>query len=140
MSNMTHHRTLHHTCYQNAVSHASSNPSHCSCPCCYVACRSHRELFLKQLTHVRLDRQRLAALPSEVLCRLPAASHLFLQHNRLASVAPLAALPGLKFLVLAHNRLTQVKPWHRAWVVWWVHGGDRSPLSVQLHWGWVLVS
>ncbi len=73
-----------------------------------LVAHDHRELFLKQLTHVRLDRQRLAALPSEVLSRLPAASHVFLQHNRLASVAPLAALPGLKFLVLAHNRLAQV--------------------------------
>lgn len=66
-------------------------------------------MFVRQLTHVRLDRLRLAALPAEVLRQLPAATHLYAQHNRLDSTASAAAaLPRLRFLALGHNRIEKV--------------------------------
>ncbi len=64
---------------------------------------------MQQLTHIRLDHQRLASLNADVLKQLTSATHLFLQHNALASMAPVAALPGLKFLALGHNRIEKVR-------------------------------
>ena len=66
------------------------------------------EVFVKQLSHLRLDRQRLEELPAQVLSQLPNVTHLYVQHNRLTDMAPLKALRKLQFLAISHNRLTQV--------------------------------
>ena len=68
-----------------------------------------RELFFRQLTHVRLDRLRIAALPLDVLSQLPAVTHLYLQHNRLVAMGGVSELPALQFLTLSHNRIAEVR-------------------------------
>lgn len=65
-------------------------------------------MIVRQLTHLRLDRQRLAALDAAVLSKLPAVTHLFLQHNRIVDMSPLSAVPQLKFLAASHNRICRV--------------------------------
>jgi len=72
----------------------------------------------KGLTHVHLDRERLDALDSGVLAGLAGATNLYLQHNRLSSVAALTAAPclsRLRFLTLAHNRLASLEGLKNLW-------------------------
>lgn len=61
-----------------------------------------------RLTHVRLDRLRLASCPEPVLSTLHSVTHLYLQHNRLESIEAIGCLTTLKFLTVASNRLRQV--------------------------------
>jgi len=68
-----------------------------------------RVSFFSCLTHLRLDRLRLASLPADALASLPAVTHVYLQHNRLVGTGPLAALSSLKFLTVAYNQLQQVE-------------------------------
>ncbi|GLI63143.1 hypothetical protein VaNZ11_006052, partial [Volvox africanus] len=84
-------------------SHISNDPA------LSAARRTASEAFVQQLTHIRLDRQRLEALNTDVLRQLSSATHLFLQHNRLASMAALSALPRLTFLAMGHNRIEKVE-------------------------------
>ncbi len=85
----------------------SSGPTNCPPP------PARSELFIRQqLTHVRLDRQRLQSVSPEPLRQLTAATHVYLHHNRLSSDAlPLlaSALPGLRFLALSHNAIDKVR-------------------------------
>ena len=65
---------------------------------------------LSQLTHVRLDRERLISLGDSLAPPLGASvTNLYLQCNRLESMEAVAALPALRFLTLASNRLTRVQ-------------------------------
>lgn len=73
---------------------------------CCLLCRSE---FLKTLTHVRLDRLHIRALKPEALQRMPSITHVYLQHNCITSMAPLALLPQLRFCTLSHNDIEQVR-------------------------------
>ena len=83
------------------------------------AARAHPEGgWEKGLTHVHLDRERLDALDPAVLAGLAGATNLYLQHNRLSSVAALTAAPclsRLRFLTLAHNRLASLEGLKNLW-------------------------
>eukprot|EP00798_Chlamydomonas_sp_ICE-L_P015284 gene15284-21367_t len=68
-----------------------------------------REDFFRSLTHLHLDRCRIASLSFEVLSQLPSATHLYLQHNRIERVGNLGVMRGLQFLALSHNNIAQHK-------------------------------
>jgi hypothetical protein len=68
----------------------------------------HRAMFLSTLTHLRLDRLRLVSVPLPILRDTPMVTHVYLQHNQLASMAFLAALPQLNFCSLRSNMITKV--------------------------------
>lgn len=75
---------------------------------------------MRALTHLHLDRLCVAALHADVLSALPALTHLYIQHNRLTSLEPLAAAPQLQFVAASHNWLETVRSichdcWYLAW-------------------------
>lgn len=70
---------------------------------------SRSEAYLRNLTHLHLDRLCIATLYTDVLGALPAVTHLYLQHNRLSSLQPLACMPQLQFLAASHNQLETVR-------------------------------
>lgn len=62
-----------------------------------------------ELTHIRVDRERLDDLEGGALEAMrEACTNLYLQHNRLTTIAPLAAFQKLRFLTVAHNRLERL--------------------------------
>lgn len=60
------------------------------------------------MTHLRLDRQRIAEVDPSALADLPKLTNIYLQHNRLAAVPVVSSVLALRFLVLSHNRISEV--------------------------------
>ena len=68
-----------------------------------------RQQALSSLTHLHLDRLHLCGpVPAQVMTCMPALTHVYLQHNKLTSLAGLAALPALRFAALSHNCICEV--------------------------------
>ena len=74
-----------------------------------LAVAARRAEYLKHLTHLRMDRLRLHSLPSSVVKQMPALTHVYLQHNRIDSMAALAVLPNLRFVTLRNNLISRVE-------------------------------
>jgi len=62
----------------------------------------------KNVTHVRLDRERLHKL-NETVTEMPRLSHLYMQHNRLEDISMLACCSSLRFVTLANNYISDVR-------------------------------
>ncbi|XP_039253505.2 leucine-rich repeat-containing protein 46-like [Styela clava] len=62
---------------------------------------------LSDLTHVRLDRERLTSVP--LLDFLPCITNLYLQCNHIQEMVNFSILINLRFLTLAENRINEVK-------------------------------
>ncbi|GAQ90523.1 hypothetical protein KFL_006510070 [Klebsormidium nitens] len=64
---------------------------------------------VKQLQHVRLDRENIVSISGEILPLLPNITNLYLQQNRIESLLPLASATNLRFLTVAGNKLTSTR-------------------------------
>uniref|UniRef100_A0A7S3DB51 Uncharacterized protein n=1 Tax=Palpitomonas bilix TaxID=652834 RepID=A0A7S3DB51_9EUKA len=62
---------------------------------------------LFNLTHVRLDRERIVTLDG--IDMLGKVTNLYLQHNRISRIDNLDLLPSLRFLVLANNCIAKIE-------------------------------
>lgn len=56
-----------------------------------------------------MDRLRLNSLSESVLSLMPALTHVYLQHNNITTMTPLAVLPALSFCALSYNRIEEVR-------------------------------
>ena len=63
---------------------------------------------LARVTNAHLDRERITSLGT-LLRPMQALTNLYVQHNRLTTLAPLADLPTLRFVCAAGNRLENLK-------------------------------
>ncbi|GBG66488.1 hypothetical protein CBR_g63070 [Chara braunii] len=67
------------------------------------------ELAVSKLTHLELDREKIARIDGALLPLLPNLTNLYLQHNLLESIKPLEAAVNLRFLTVSSNRLREIE-------------------------------
>ncbi|KAK3278353.1 hypothetical protein CYMTET_13704 [Cymbomonas tetramitiformis] len=63
-----------------------------------------RNEAVKEMTHIRVDRERVNSLGS-CLHQFKTLTNLYLQHNRLPNLKALLSVQTLRFLTVAHNKL-----------------------------------
>lgn len=85
-----------------------AQPCHALTPVAAGPGSGRRARGLARITHLRMDRQRLAAAEPSAWARMPRLTNLYLQHNRLPAVPDVSGIDGLRFLTLAHNAIAQV--------------------------------